>query len=62
MNVDFSNKAVSSIQWDHIDGPVYHGKDGYIHWLTLLERLMFKCGAMTIADLERKYCHGDQRG
>lgn len=62
MNVDFSQNAKSNIQWEHIDGPVFHGKDGYIHWLTLLERLMFKCGAMKIEDLEKKYQHGDQRG
>ena len=62
MEVQFSPGATSHIKWDHIDGPMYCGKDGYIHWLTLLERLLFKCGAMTIEDLERKYCHGDQRG
>lgn len=58
MEVSYALGSKSHINWHHIDGPMFNGKDGYIHWLTLMERLMFKCGAMTIADLEYKYNHG----
>ena len=60
--VDYPSGSTSSIQWNHIDGPVFHGKDGYIHWLSLVERLMFRAGMMTIIDLERKYNHDPQKG
>ncbi len=54
--------ATSHINWKHIDGPMFSGKDGSIHWLTLWERLLFRCGLMTKEDLERQYNHNDQQG
>lgn len=62
MTVSYSEDAESHISWNHVDGPMFCGKDGYVHWLTLLERLMFRSGLMTIKDLERKYNYDPQKG
>lgn len=60
--ISYPEDSKSEIQWDHIDGPLFHGKDGCLHWLTLVETLMFRVGLMSISDLERKYNNNPQRG
>lgn len=60
MGVQVAPGAISFIQWEHIDGPLFYGKDGYLHWLTLRERIQFKLGLLSLEDLEKKYNHSSR--
>ncbi len=53
--VSYSPDSEPHIKWDHIDGPLLYCTDGTIHWLTLLERLYFKMGWVTLEELDLKY-------
>ncbi len=46
--------SLPSIQWNHIDGPLLHLRDGRLHWLTLWERIRLRLGLDTALTLERK--------
>lgn len=53
--IQYPSDSKPHIKWDHIDGPLLYCADGQIHWLTLLERLYFKMGLITLEELDRKY-------
>lgn len=42
------------VQWNHIDGPLLHRRDGTLKWLTWRERLMHWIGVWSLRDLERR--------
>lgn len=56
IQIQYPKDSKPEIQWNHIDGPLLHCRDGSLHWLTLLERLWLKTGLVTIEQLDEKYC------
>lgn len=43
------------LQMDHIDGPLLRLRDGRLHWLTLLERVLLAIGYHDAYSIERKH-------
>lgn len=43
------------IQWNHIDGPLLHFRNGEVHWLTLWERFCCFWDIHDALTLEKKY-------
>lgn len=60
--ISYPSDSKPFIQWDHIDGPLLHCRNGSLHWLTKVERLWLRMGFTNINQLDDKYCDEDQRG
>lgn len=53
-NLEFGPNAQSYIKWNHIDGPMLICKNGTIHWLTIMERLLLYFNLLSVTHLEEK--------
>ena len=63
MTYQYELPAKPSIVWNHVDGTLMTCRDGTLHWLTLIEKLFFKIGVITIDQLDNKYVRDEpQRG
>jgi hypothetical protein len=54
-HVGYRVDARPDIQWNHIDGPVVHFRNGEMHWLTWRERFRYWRGYETALTLEAKH-------
>ena len=60
--VSYPENSKPEIQWNHIDGPLLHCRDGTLHWLGRVEVIWLYLGFTNINQLDNKYCMEPQRG
>lgn len=47
--------SMPHIQFEHVDGPMLHCRDGSVHFLTWRERIALKFGMITLEELDARH-------